>query len=308
MGSGYEPGELIRELPETFRFDHREAMGSLQTGTAVSSGVLVWLSALLGCFIAGGWLQVMLEHAPGGTLRRFFFGGSRFFFRFFRVFLLTLLLMHLIGWLVNGEPWERFVHQFLFGIEGGDLEELESETTARRLVWARDLTYMALVALIFVWGAYTRTRLALHDTQSAVWAGLCTWALLFLHPIRTLRPMVFMLGAQALVLLAAGLLAAWFQGMLGEPRRLAAGRAAVRPDGRDDDVARDRARRQLPRRAGRQREPGQAALAPRPVEEVDRRPRRPAVPDRRGRRVRRLAVAGVSSRAGSAPLASRHPA
>ena len=46
---------------------------------------------------------------------------------------------------------------------------------ARRVGFAQDGLYALLVALVLVWGDYTRTRLALHDTRSAVWAGLCTW-------------------------------------------------------------------------------------------------------------------------------------
>ncbi len=35
--------------------------------------------------------------------------------------------------------------------------------------------------------------MALHDTRSALWAGLCTFFLLLRHPILTLRPFLFLL-------------------------------------------------------------------------------------------------------------------
>ena len=46
---------------------------------------------------------------------------------------------------------------------------------------------------MLTWGDYTRTRLALHDTRSALWAGLCTFFLILRHPVKTLRPFVLLL-------------------------------------------------------------------------------------------------------------------
>jgi hypothetical protein len=215
MDHRYEPGSLIEALDETFRFDHRREQVVLEEGTRSAIGVAAVLAMLAGVFSAGGWLQVFLEGSEGQSLRRFFFGGSRYFFRFLRVLLLTLLSLHLVGFLVYGLPWEFLVSRLMLGIAKGDLEELASGLEARRVVFAQDGLYLALVALVLVWGDYTRTRLALHDTSSAVWAGLCAWMTILSHPVRTLRPLIVLLIVEALVLALAAWLSHWIQDGLG---------------------------------------------------------------------------------------------
>jgi hypothetical protein len=118
---------------------------------------------------------------------------------------------------VYGRPWEWLVQELLFGLPKGRLEALDSELVARRIAWAQDGLHLALVAGILVWGTYTRTRLALHDTSSSVWAGLCSFALLFAHPIRSVRPMVLLFVAQAFVLWLAAALSDAFAAELGAP-------------------------------------------------------------------------------------------
>ncbi len=215
MDHRYEPGSLISTLDETFRFDHREARAVLEGGTRSTAAMAALIAMLLGVFTAGGWLQVFLERTGGQSLRRFFFGGSRYFFRFFRVLLLSLLTLHLVGFVVYGAPWEFLVHDLLLGVEGGDLDQLASELSARQVVFAQDGLYVLLVALVLVWGDYTRTRLALHDTSSAVWAGLCSWTMILLHPIRTLRPIALLWITEAAALGLAWILSDELQAALG---------------------------------------------------------------------------------------------
>ena len=215
MEHRYEPGSLIAALDETFRFDHRVERGVLEEGTRSSVGVAAVLAMLAGVFSAGGWLQVFLEGSEGQSVRRFFFGGSRYFFRFLRVLLLTLLSLQLIGFLVYGLPWDFFVERLMLGVHGGELEVLSSEREALRATQAQDGVYLLLVALVFAWGDYTRTRLALHGTSSAVWAGLCAWATIFAHPIRTLRPLVLLILTEAAVLAGAAWLSLGVQRNLG---------------------------------------------------------------------------------------------
>jgi hypothetical protein len=215
LGHRYLPGALIRGLDETFRFDQRAGRAALDDTTRSAGAVLALIAMLLGAFTAGGWLQVFLERTHGQSVRRFFYGGSRFFFRFLRVLGLSLLLLQLAGWICYGDPWDLLVDRMLFGVSDGKLETLTSELTARRIGWAQDGLYLAFVALILMWGTYTRSRLALHDTNSAVWAGLCSFALVFAHPLRVLRPMVLLLAAQAGVLAIAAVLKDIFEGQLG---------------------------------------------------------------------------------------------
>jgi hypothetical protein len=70
---------------------------------------------------------------------------------------------------------------------------------------------------VLVWGDYTRTRLAMHDGVSALWAGLCTWVTLIAHPVRTLRPMLLLWLAEVAVLWAAWHLSRFLDARITEP-------------------------------------------------------------------------------------------
>lgn len=203
LGQSYAPGSLRAWLDEGFRFDQREALGALRTSTAASAAGAGFLVMLFGVFSAGGWLQVFLERTQGHSLARFLWGGTRYFWRFARVWVLTLLTLALWTWLLHGWPWKALLG-VLFGAKDGDLEVLASETAALRVTWFQEGLYALGVALVLVWGDYTRTRLALQDTRSALWAGLCTWGLLVLHPLRTLRPFLVLFALEAGVVLVLG--------------------------------------------------------------------------------------------------------
>jgi hypothetical protein len=218
MDHRYEPGSLLGGLDETFRFDHRANLDTIAQSTRAGVSVVALIAMLVGAFTAGGWLQVFLEQTEGQSMRRFFFGGSRYFFRFFRVLLLTLLTLHLVGFVVYGMPWEFVVNQLILKVEDGDLDAVSSELYALRAGYAQDGLYLLLVVLVLVWGDYTRTRMALHDTSSAVWAGLCTWANLLLHPVRTLRPFFLLWAAETTVLAAAWLVSDRLQASLAADR------------------------------------------------------------------------------------------
>lgn len=203
LGSRYEPGSLLHSLDETFRFDHRAGLAALNDQAAATGAVMALLAMLLGAFTAGGWLQVFLERTKGHSVRRFFFGGSRYFFRFLRVLVLTLLTLQLAGYVLYGAPWDWLVNGTLLGLPEGDLDLLPSEATARYVGFAQDGLFLLTVALVFVWGDYTRTRLALHDGSSAVWSGLCSWVLIGAHPIRVLRPVILLWTTEVIVLSGA---------------------------------------------------------------------------------------------------------
>src|SRR6202008_4310950 len=130
---------------------------------------------------------------------------TRFFWRFVRVIPLTLVWLHLAGWIVYETPW-KWAMSFLYGAQDGDLEVVASELVARRIVWAQDGLYAALFGLVLAWGIYTRARLALQDAPSAVWAGLCTWWTILRHPLRALAPLVSLWIVVALLLLGVALL------------------------------------------------------------------------------------------------------
>lgn len=214
MANRYEPGELVANLDGAFRADHADLLAALSEGSRATTSVLALLAMLAGAFAAGGWLQVSLERTQHHTLRRFFHGGSRYFFRFFRLLLLTLLCLHVAGWIAYGTPWEVLVEDGLLGLPGGDLEQLGSERTAVAVVWAQAGLFGLLFGLILTWGDYTRTRLALFNTSSTLWAGLATWFVMLRHPVRTLRPMLGLFLVEVAVLAGAAILADSLEGSL----------------------------------------------------------------------------------------------
>lgn len=187
----YEPASLIPNLGANFRFDHREGLDVLGDATGQLGAVLALLAMLAGGFCAGGWLQAFLERTHGESVRRFFYGGARWFWRFARLLMITLVVLAACGWIVFGKPWNVLVLHLGMDVPSSDFDKLEtlgSEQTVVTLRIAQAALHGLLVSLVMVWGDYARTRLALHDTSSAVWAGLTTVWTIARHPVRTLRP------------------------------------------------------------------------------------------------------------------------
>ena len=205
----YAPGEVLASLPETFRHDHEHAMDRLGSTSASVSAVLAFVMMLVGVFCGGGWLQVFRERTHGRDMRRFLWGGAKYFGRFLRVWLLTLLVLSLLSWTLFGWPWEMLV-KLLVGSPARDLEVARSEWTAVGFEWFQAGAFALGFALVMAWGDYTRTRMALHESRSALWAGLCTFFLLVAHPVRALRPMAVLLLVEVGVVAA---LARWSWGL-----------------------------------------------------------------------------------------------
>ncbi len=202
----YEPGSLRASLDAVFRFDQGKALGALRDNAARAAVPILFLMMLWGVFSAGGWLQVLLDNKKGRSLRRFLVGGAKHFWRFLRVWILTLLVLSLVTWLCFGWPWEGLLLETILGLKGGKLELLESESCVLALSWTQAGVHALLFALTLSWADYTRTRLALLGSRSALWSGLCTAFLILRHPVRTLRP--------ALLIFLVEFLAVWFLGGL----------------------------------------------------------------------------------------------
>lgn len=200
----YRPGALRDSLDEVFRFDHRASLSALRDADMRLLTTVGIATILFGAFTAGGWLQVFLERTSGRTVRRFLWGGARYFWRFFRLAILNVLLFAGIVWLCEGWVWKTLVLDFLFGASGGELETLVSERTAQRLIDLQQTIELALVGLLAAWAVYTRTRLALHNTRSVVWAGLCSIALILANPVRTLRPLLLVTAIETAVIWGMG--------------------------------------------------------------------------------------------------------
>jgi hypothetical protein len=204
LGHRYAPGEVLAGMSEVFRFDHRGDLGELRARTGQTVALLGLVAMIFGVFAAGGWLQVFLEHTSGHSVRRFLWGGSRYFWRFVRVWILTLIVLAFLSWLCLGWPWKTLIAGLLFGAPGGETEVFTSEWSALALGWLQAGAHALLFALTLVWADYARTRLALLDTKSALVAGVATIGLLVRYPVRALRPMLLLFGIEVLVLWLAG--------------------------------------------------------------------------------------------------------
>ncbi len=220
-----EPGALVHSLSTVFRQDHREALGALDASTASAGAILLLIAGLLSVFAAGGWLQVILERTYGQSLRRFFYGGARYFWRFFRFWILTLVVLAGLRWILYEWPWNTLVLQVLLDVPKADfarLESLESEAGVRWLGFAQDGIFaVGFVLVVLVWGPLSRTRVALHDTSSAVWAGLCSAFTILRHPVKTMRPILALLLLEACVVTwLAGKITRWLdEGLEASPSR-----------------------------------------------------------------------------------------
>lgn len=235
IGNRYPDADTAREmdvtftppvvnLSEVFRQDHGAALRQLDQSLSTSVAALGLFALLFGIFAAGGWLQVTFEQPHRQTLRRFGFGGARYFGRFLRVGIMTVLLLGLWRWLFHGAPWERLVEGGLLGVpeyDRGKLETLTSERQVVHLSWIQDGLFALAFAKTLAWATYTRTRMALRDSRSAVGAGIATAFTMARHPIQTLRPLLLLLLLQAGVVLG---LCGWLQGLVE-------GRFAADPNG-----------------------------------------------------------------------------
>ena len=225
LGNQYAPGSMLRGLETNFHTDSRGERGELDGALAALGAALAGLAILFGIFTAGGWLQVFLERTDGHSVRRFLHGGVRHFWRFLRVFLLVVVGAGALHYVVYDGPWHALVETRLLelpevpaqGAQSGPeysaerMEGMPDELSAVRVVWMQDGLHALLFALLMVWAVYTRTRLALHDASSSLWAGLCAFFMLLRHPIRTLRPMLMLLILEFGVVYVAASVHRWIE-------------------------------------------------------------------------------------------------
>lgn len=204
LDSGYAQGAELGWLSDNFRTDHSSELAALRSATGQAAAVMTGLLFLLGIFCAGGWLQVFLERTEGHSVDRFFHGGTRYFWRFFRVFIGVLLLLALGDWLIYGDLWREYIWEGLFEIKGANFETLDSEATMRKLYWFQDGVFALWFAGVMVWADYLRTRLAFLGSRSVLWQGIATFFMLLIRPITALRPMLVLLAIELFVLVGLG--------------------------------------------------------------------------------------------------------
>jgi hypothetical protein len=206
----YGPDQLFNHLDTVFRFDQRQELGQLDASVALGGALLGLAAMLVGAFAAGGWLALFLSRTTERGLAPFLRGGARFFWRYVRVCVLTLLLLALATWVCYGMPWQEGVLRGILRVPARDFERLEtlaSERTVFLLRGAQAVLHGLAVAAVLAWGTLTRTRLALFDTRSAVWAGVETVVTALAHPLRMLGPLAGLFLLEVVVVTGLGLLA-----------------------------------------------------------------------------------------------------
>lgn len=218
-GHRLQTGEEFGSLSEVFRQDHSEALAGLRRSTQATAGVLAVLAWVIGIFVAGGWLQVILERSHSQMMRRFCMGGARHFLRFLRLSLLLLFVLGLVRWVLYSAPFESLVLRQGLSLpatdlqDGRTLESLGSEATKDHILWLRDAVMWVAFLLIMAWGIFTRARIAVAGSRSVLVAGGWTMMSMLRHPVRTLGPLLGIAVVEAFVLLAVlGPLARWING------------------------------------------------------------------------------------------------
>jgi hypothetical protein len=92
----------------------------------------------------------------------------------------------------------------VFGAPEGDAEVFSSERNAVFVEWLQSGLYAGLFALVLAWGDYTRARMAMRDSRSALLAGLATFGLFLRHPLRVLRPLALLFLVEVAILWCLG--------------------------------------------------------------------------------------------------------
>lgn len=207
-------------LSAVFRQDFAGPLAQLETTQAALVAGLGLIALLFGAFAAGGWLQVIFEQPHRQTLRRFGFGGARYFGRFLRIMVMVALAIAFHRWLFFGDPWKHVVLGGILEVpeyDWGSLETLESERQVVHLAWIQNGLFAISFVKVMAWAIYTRTRMALRDSRSAIGAGFASGFMMLRHPIQTLRPLALLLIVELLVV---AVFLGWWQGTV-EDRFLA---------------------------------------------------------------------------------------
>jgi hypothetical protein len=218
LANRYEPGELFANLSTSFRFDHRAQIDALQSDASIWLGCAALLSMLLGVFFAGGWAQLACDGEDGRVVARAGAGARRFFWRYVRIWLLTLVLLSVWSWMLFEWPWKKLVLDTILKLpeaSGDRLEALTSEWSAVAVRLVQAVIYALGVALLLCCADYARLRLAWKDRRSALFAWIGAAAMLAGSPRRTLGPLAAIFLVEVALVAAASWFARGFEGRIG---------------------------------------------------------------------------------------------
>ncbi len=221
LGGRYEPGELFANLSTSFRFDHRTALAQLNAETGAWLSFAALLAMLAGMFFAGGWAALAFDGREDEVLARGGAGARRFFGRYLRVWLVTLLLLALWTWVMFEAPWQRLVYDWILRLphsDGDRLENLVSEWGAVIVRGTQAVLYALGVALVLCCADYVRLRIAWRNARCVCWEWLAALAMLVRRPWRTLAPLAMLFASEVLLVAGASVVARELEGRLGVNR------------------------------------------------------------------------------------------
>ena len=217
LSNHYAPGELFANLTTNFRFDNRTELNALGNDTSLWMGFAALLAMLLGVFFAGGWTQLAFDGQQGPVVARAGAGARRFFWRYVRVWLVTLGLFALWSWMLFDWPWRRVVLDWILHLpasNGDRFEALTSEWSAVTVRLTQAGIYALGVALLLCCADYVRLRLAWKDGRSALQSWCGALAMVLRAPIRTLAPLAAIFAVEVAILLVVSWFSRHFEGRL----------------------------------------------------------------------------------------------
>lgn len=218
IGGRFEPGELFANLTTSFRFDHSEAIGLVERANANWLGFAALAAMLAGMFLAGGWAQLCFDGGQGAVMARGLGGGRRFFARYLRVCLGTLVLLALWSWVMFDAPWKTIVLGWILRLpesRGDRLEAFVSEWSAVIVRCTQAGLYALGVAFVLCCADYVRLRIAWRDARSVAWEWLAGLGQVARRPWRALRPLLALFVVEALLVSGASVLARGLEGRVG---------------------------------------------------------------------------------------------
>lgn len=162
------PGGSEIQLPQVapswvFSEWQRNAPGELELAVQALPALLL-LASLLNLLISAGWMKVAVRDQRDHSLRLFLQGGGRYFFPFFRTWLIGIPFFALITWIYWGVPAEWVFEKLL---PDGDPGMAASERTGRWLETIRSVLYLISLWKIEIVLDLARASLVVGQRSSA---------------------------------------------------------------------------------------------------------------------------------------------
>jgi hypothetical protein len=215
LAGRYAPGELFANLSTIFRFDQRAGLNELGNDVGLWMGCAALVSMLLGVYFAGGWAQLAFDEQEGPLLARAVPGARLHFWRFVRVWLLTLALLALWSWMLFDWPWRKLVLDWMLQLtdaSGDRLEALTSEWSAVAVRLSQAAIYALGVALCLCSADYARLVIARRSGRSALAGWFSALWLVGRSPVRALAPLAAIFGLELALVAAASFCARGTEG------------------------------------------------------------------------------------------------